>query len=269
MVDAQEGVLLIATTMIALVAFTLTVLAVMVIYRKRRLQHIQEIKDINEKFSRELLQTQLEVQRETMQYIGREIHDNVGQQLTLAFLYTQQIHSDDHDKTGRIQSISTIINDSLTDLRNLSRDLTNPSFSENTLEELVKLECMKVRSTGLVKVTFQSDKKVVEVSHPVKTFAIRILQEFLQNSLKHSGCNLIEVGLCRLNGGIQIDACDNGRGFTIDENNQGIGLRNMKKRASIINADFSVDSSSQGTRMKLIIPNRQLTVNHGTLHRYS
>ena len=110
--DSSEGLLLIGTTMVVLVAFAMSVLAVMIIYRRRKLQHLEEIKAMNERFSRELLEAQLEVQRQTMQYIGREIHDNVGQQLTLAFLYTQQLHPEDPKVASQLQSVAKIIDES-------------------------------------------------------------------------------------------------------------------------------------------------------------
>jgi signal transduction histidine kinase len=122
---SKEGTLLIATSMVVLVAFAIAVLAVMLIYRKRRVQHEQEITLMNEKFTSELLQTQLEVQQQTMQRIGQEIHDNVGQQLTLAYLYAQQIHSADEPIASKVQGVASLINDSLSDLRSLSRVLVD------------------------------------------------------------------------------------------------------------------------------------------------
>jgi signal transduction histidine kinase len=268
--DSQEGVLLIATTMVVLVAFALTVLAVMIIYRRRKLQHLQEIKDMNEKFSRELLEAQLEVQRETMQHIGREIHDNVGQQLTLAFLYMHQLQPDDETITNQLQSVATIINESLADLRNLSRSLTNPSFLENDLDQLIKLECAKVRSSKYCEVTLASNVPTIESSSAVKSFLLRILQEFMQNSLKHSKCTVIDVSLDKDTEGLWLCANDNGKGFVENENHVGIGLANMRKRAAIIGADLTLESApQQGTRLKLFIPNRQLNFTHVTQHSHS
>ena len=147
--ESKEGALLIATAMVVLVAFVITVLAVMIIYRKRKLQHEQEIALMNEKFTSELLQTQLEVQQQTMQRIGQEIHDNVGQQLTLAYLYAQQIRITDEPIAAKVQGVASLINDSLTDLRNLSRGLVDVhSIQSVDLAELIRLECQKVKSAA-------------------------------------------------------------------------------------------------------------------------
>ena len=101
--------------MTLLMVFLITILAVMIIYRRRKLQHLAEIDKMNERFTGELLQAQMEVQQETMQYIGREIHDNIGQKLTLAVLYVQQLDIANSRVQEKVDSIAAIINESLAD----------------------------------------------------------------------------------------------------------------------------------------------------------
>jgi signal transduction histidine kinase len=268
--DSQEGVLLIGTTMVVLTAFALTVLAVMLIYRKRKLQHAHEIARINEKFSREILEAQVEVQRQTMQHIGREIHDHVGQQLTLAFLYMQHLQPHEPKMADRIQSITTIIDESIVELRNLSRSLTSSTFTDNDLDRLIELECNKVRGARLCDVNFVCSSSAIESSAAVKSFVVRILQEFLQNSLKHSQCKTINVELFDDAQGILLAATDDGKGFTEGNGHAGIGLANMRKRAAIIGADLAIESSPrQGTRLRLFIPTQQLAFTNAPDYRHS
>ena len=263
--DSKEGILLIATTMVVLIAFALTVLAVMMIYRKRKVEHLQEITRMNEKFERELLEAQLEVQRETMQYIGREIHDHVGQELTLAYLLTQQLEARDAKMENQVTAVGKIIHESLSDLRNLSRSLTDSAVGGNDLDQLVKLECYKVRSAKVCKVNYRCSAPGIKSSDSVKSFVVRILQEFVQNSLKHSNCTAISVELSTHAEGVMLTAMDNGKGFAEGQQQAGIGLANMRQRAAIIGAELSIESAqAQGTRLQLYIPNQQLTLNHAT-----
>jgi signal transduction histidine kinase len=260
--EAQEGSLLIATTMIVLVAFVLTVLAVMLIYRKRRVEHEHQIALMNEKFTKEVLQIQLEVQQNTMQYIGREIHDNVGQKLTLAFLYTQQLQIDNKELETKVQTIGSVVNDSLADLRNLSRGLIDVTAMEQLdLSEIIKRECDKVQSTGLCGVNFTSVINGVRISPTIKNFVLRIFQEFIQNSIKHSECSSLQVELSMKSEGLELTSRDNGKGFLINDGmyNGGIGLMNMKKRAEIIGASILIQSHpGEGTKMSLLIPKDKL-----------
>jgi signal transduction histidine kinase len=260
--DTQGGILLIATSMIVLVAFAVTVFAVMVIYRRRKLQHTNEISLIQERFKHELLLTQLEVQQQTMQHIAQEIHDNVGQQLTLAVLYTQQLNPWDEKSEKKIESIATTINDSLTDLRTLSRSLANSdALADSSLIEILHRECLKVESTGKCAVGFVCRDATLQVSPVVKSVVLRIIQEFLKNSLTHSSCTKITMLIESSEGGaLTVIAEDNGLGFVLhDETKHGIGLKNMKTRAKIINAGFEIASvPGSGTKMRLVIPLQQL-----------
>jgi signal transduction histidine kinase len=260
--DKKEGLLLIATAMIVLLAFAITVLAVMIIYRKRKIEHLREIDAMNEKFSHELLMTQVEAQRETMQYIGREIHDNVGQKLTLAVLYAQQVETGNMTTQGSIDHIAQLIHESLADLRALSRSLTNTQYLENDLDVLISNECSRIEATRLCKVTFETDNRGIDASEAVKIFIVRIVQEFIQNSLRHASCSLICVRLQQEEGMLKIYVSDNGIGFLINENvppGKGAGLSNMKKRAEIINAAFTIRSiPGKGTDMELLMPLNKL-----------
>ena len=78
----------------------------------------------------ELLDTQVQMQQQTMTYIGREIHDSVSQKLTLASIYAQKLEFESKDGTmsDKLKMINTIINDSLAELRDLSRTLTDSEF---------------------------------------------------------------------------------------------------------------------------------------------
>ena len=190
---AQEVYLMIGVAAVILIAFALTVLSVMVIYRKRKLEHIREIDKMNEHFSRELLQTQLEVQQQTMQHIGREIHDNVGQKLTLAALYVLQLDEKDTGIQKKIHAVSAIINESLSDLRSLSKDLTDTGYMHTDLYQLISNECTRVQATGRCTVKLQARHMSIKATQAVKNVTLRILQEFLQNSLKHADCTAIDI----------------------------------------------------------------------------
>ncbi len=256
--ENREVLLLIGTSMVLLAVFSLTVLAVMLIYRKRKIQHNKEVARINEKYEKELLQTQLEVQKETMHHIGREIHDNVGHQLTLAFLYAQQVMQDDFKSHDQIKEIASIIDTSLTDLRSLSANLIHKNIISNTdLSTLLADECNKIRSARLCEVQCHISPIKVDISSEVNSFILRIAQEFIQNSLKHSKCQHIKIELNQIDNHIELKVSDDGKGFLLNSQlakSKGVGLANMRKRAEIIGGKLFLESTlEEGTKMKLLI----------------
>ena len=226
--------------------------------RRKKLNHLLEKKRMKEFHSEELLSTQLEMQQQTMQYIGREIHDSVGQKLTLASLYTQQLAYENRAPqiNDKIENISHIINESLVELRQLSKSLTDDSIADNTITELLQKECDKVNGTKKCWVHFSNNQQNIILTYQIKSILVRIVQEFLQNSIKHGACKNIHVSLTEIADYTALQLKDDGNGFDVKTiAGNGIGLNNMKKRTELIGGNFCLESKiGTGTKLKIEIP---------------
>lgn len=200
----------------------------------------------------------LEMQQLTMQNIGREIHDNVGQKLTLASLYTQQLEYENKAPLviKTIESISELINHSLNELRQLSKSLTNDTIDNNTLPDLLKLECERFKDLKQCNIIFNNNSKSHLLGYQSKSVLLRITQEFIQNSIKHSNCKNIEISISNSVKKLNISLEDDGSGFdSKKEATTGMGLINMKNRIQIIGGRYSLESdSNNGTKLLLEIP---------------
>ncbi len=234
-------------------------------YRKRKVLYDKEKQMISAQHASELLNKQLEIQQQTMQDIGREIHDNVGQRLTLASIYANHLAYDNQYPgiRERVAEVGKIINESLAELRSLSKSLTNSDTDPIDLKELVQNECNRVNGLNTCLATCHFTNASFSISTLCKNFIVRIIQEFIQNSLKHSTCNNITLDLNYTDKGLTITAADDGVGFRIDDNTagreKGIGLSNIKKRADLLGADLSITSEpNKGVTMTIFIPINKL-----------
>ena len=227
-------------------------------YRLKKKEHNTMLQNQIEIHQKELLSTQVEIQRQTMQHIGREIHDNVGQKLTLASLYTQQLAFENKapQVTESIENISKIINESLSELRELSRSLTDNSIEKNTIYQLVDQEVKKIKDLNLCSISFECNQKSNDLAYTQKAILFRIVQEFLQNSMKHAQCKSINIQLNFSLDNVQLLLEDDGKGFDVAKiNTSGIGLANMQKRTEMIGGTFALVSSiNKGTQLKVILP---------------
>ncbi|MBS1772866.1 MAG: two-component sensor histidine kinase [Bacteroidetes bacterium] len=261
--QTEYKIFIILATLILLV-FINGILIFVIQYRKRKLLHEKEKTMMNEQHTEELLQTKLEIQTQTMQDIGREIHDNVGQRLTLAAIYANQLsHSNNYPEiTQRITEVGSIINESLSELRNLSRHLTNENTQATELKTLIESECARINALNICTVSCHFNRDNFSMFNTVKNFILRIIQEFIQNSLKHSGCKQITIAFTYTYTGLEVTATDDGKGFdTGNIQREGIGLQNMKKRAELIGAEFSINSQKHnGTQLHLFIPSNKLSI---------
>lgn len=227
-------------------------------YRIKKKTHLSEIHDIDEIHKKELLKTEMEIQTQTMKHIGREIHDNIGQKLTLASLYTQQLAFENKELqiNKNIENIGDIINQSLTELRQLSKSLTDNTIESASISVLIELECEKVNNLKKCKVKFENEAQVGFISYQIKSILFRITQEFLQNSIKHAACKNIVVTLDKCNSNIKLTLKDDGKGFNVENSkSNGIGLKNMEKRTELIGGSFTINSQPQkGATVIIEIP---------------
>ncbi len=201
---------------------------------------------------------QLESQQETMKNIGVEIHDNVGQKLTLASLYTQQLAFENTAPqiTGKITNVGSIINESLAELRQLSKSLTSDRITGNSIQILLRQEREKLKGIVNCEVFYNEADSANELNYQVKTILLRIVQEFIQNSIKHSKCNNIIIRLAVTPLKINLNLSDDGIGFQVGKlSGNGIGLRNIKDRVKLLVGEFKLTSApSTGTELNIIIP---------------
>lgn len=205
---------------------------------------------INQQHQQQLLSTQLQSQTQTMQFIGREIHDNVGQKLTLASLYSKQLLGYTGTGAETINTIGNIIDESLADLRQLSKSLTNPALAETPLAQLLQEEAARINSLGSCFVQVTDTTSQNHLTPAQKNILFRMLQEFIQNSLKHAGCKKIKIGLQTVNTIFTITAADDGKGFNPLEKSKGQGLANMQRRAEELQATYELKSEpGKGTQL--------------------
>lgn len=258
--ESQKIPIFIALTSVVVLVLIAGIIIFIFQYRKRKLMHLHETNTLNEQHIQELLSTQVEMQQQTMQFIGREIHDSVGQKLTLASLYAQQLNykNDFPEAKSQLDNITNILNESLSELRSLSKNLTDETQHHQPLIKLLQTECERINSSGICHASLEGLIKNTIFQQVQKNVILRIVQEFMQNSLKHSGCKKIYITVSEFNNVFQLKISDDGKGFDIslaDSAKNGIGLINMKRRAETIGATSSLVSEiGKGTYFILDLP---------------
>lgn len=254
--QAEIYIFIILATLITFIFIGGTI-AFVIQYRRKKLEHLQEKERMNKVHTQELLSKQILIQQQTMQDIGREIHDNVGQKLTLASIYTQNLNFQNKDQETKLKltEIASIIDESLSELRNLSKHLTAEEESTDEWIEKVTREIAILKKMSNCPIHFSSNIQSLPISNTIQNFIIRIIQEFSQNSLKHADCSLIEILFDYQNQHLILTLKDNGKGFDLQQTSNGIGLKNMRKRAELIHADFDFKSeANEGTQLIVSIP---------------
>lgn len=243
----QQGgeILIISTIIIVLVIIFLIIL--FTVFQRRKNHLLREKESEKKRFEREIAETQIEIREETLRHISWELHDNIGQLLTLAKIQLQYASTENFDE------VSETITKSLNEIRSLSK-LINPEFIKNVkLKEALALEVERFNRLNFINASLEVEGKeqIIDQKHGIIIF--RILQEFFSNTIKHSKASDLRVILHFTKDKLHIKAHDNGVGFQMNEVQQaGIGLHNMKTRAKLIEAEINLESTPDlGTTLNI------------------
>jgi two-component system, NarL family, sensor kinase len=209
----------------------------------------------------ELLRTQLEIQEQTFRNISQEIHDNIGQVLTLAKLNLNTItnHSVSEDINNKLTNSKDLITKAIQDLRDLSKSLNTEFISEAGLLKSIEYELELLRRTGSIQIITMQEGEYYALPQQKELILFRIFQEVLNNIMKHSQATEIKVILNFQPHHFSLEILDNGDGFNSDEVEQngqhGLGIKNMQNRSKIIGANFTINSQpGKGTTVRIDLP---------------
>ncbi len=237
--DEKEVAILLAVTILLLLATTIIILFVVFSRKKNSL--------LAEK-SRELTKAQIEIREETLRNISWELHDNIGQLMTLAKINAQMAQTD----PSKIESVISTVDSGLKQLRLLSRAI-NPTFIKNLeLVEALKLELERYNRLDFLKSSMIVNGEIYSIDKTQEAILFRIIQEFLTNSIKHSKATALNVILTYKKSELEILINDNGIGFSAENIKEGIGIQSMRNRAELIGVKFSLNSIPyKGTKLRL------------------
>ena len=243
------------------VLFLATIIIFAIIrYNNRQKKHIQEKQLMKTQFQQELLQTQLEIQEQTLKTISEEIHDNVGQVLSLVKLNLNTIVNINDEKAQlKIESTKNLVSKAINDLRELSRSLHGERIGEIGLQEAIENELKIIQNTGQFKTELNITGQVYTQNPQKEMVLFRIVQEALHNAVKHANATNLKVVMNYSAANFTLTISDDGTGFLADQlltSQTGIGLKSMRNRAALIGGEFSLQSSkNNGTSISIELPN--------------
>ncbi|SDL82999.1 Histidine kinase-, DNA gyrase B-, and HSP90-like ATPase [Catalinimonas alkaloidigena] len=257
--DQSEIVFIILTSVILSLLLGGFIVFFFFAYQRRYVQHQKELTQLREEYQRELLKVQLEVQERTMGTIAQELHDNIGQLLALTKLHLFSVPVEPEAPAAqKLTSLRELVNQVIKEVRNLSHSLNTEHLRQQSLSQALQRELALIGKSGLFETHFQLEGNEQPIDPSRQLVAFRIVQETLQNMLKHAEGKSVSIALQYHNEQLAIRVADDGRGFEVDtlrKSGQGSGLNNMYYRAKMIDATFRIESSpGQGTTTYLTMP---------------
>jgi signal transduction histidine kinase len=224
------------------------VIAMVVLHRQRQVQNRQKMDQIKSEHEKTLLNIENEIQQDTLNHVGRELHDNIGQLLSLAKLNFGSVKPEKH--TAGRELLSQIIQE----VRSLSKTLNLDWVEEITLEEFIEQQLYKIKTTGFCETKLELNAPLNNLKKDEKLVLIRVIQETLNNAIKHALPDQIEIKVLSSGNRKQITIQDNGKGFDTSQKSTGSGMTNLAKRMETIGGEFHIESElGKGTLTKLTL----------------
>lgn len=224
----------------------------------RRLEEqVEEEKIIKQK---EITNAVFAAQEEERSQIGRELHDNVNQLLGATKLYIDMARKDDPNRESYLASSSEYTLTAIEEIRKLSKILITPLINEQGLVESVKDLIREIMLVHPIKVLFNTnDFNETRLSDKFKLNIFRIVQEQINNTLKHAHAEKIFINFKENNGRLFISISDDGIGFDTTSRKSGVGITNIKSRAELYNGIMQLTSEvGKGTQLVISFNTKDL-----------
>ncbi|WP_439505259.1 sensor histidine kinase [Sediminibacterium sp.] len=213
------------------------------------------------RFEQTIIKSQLEIQTQTLNYIGSELHDDTAQIVYLSMLRIASLKDVINEKEK--EEIYTLLKKVWNDLRNISHSMINHNFNQIGFLDSLENLLYNIQKTGKYSTKLNIDEEVNldYLDKSVDVILYRMIQEVINNILKHASSNKIEINIGKQNQFLTIEVKDNGVGFDISkvkEGRSGVGLENITSRAKLINASVNIDSKiGAGTTITILIKSKQ------------
>ena len=201
-----------------------------------------------------LAQAAVDAQEKERADIGKELHDNISQMLTSTklFLDILKTKTDDELVDRSIKNINSIIQE----VRSLSRSLVPSSIADLGLIASMNDLFENIRAANVLEVEFYPDHETDGLlSANSKLTLYRIVQEQINNIIKHAQAKQVFVELFPEDGNIELIIADDGIGFDPDTIKKGMGLKNMRSRAELLSGKIDINSTpGKGSKIKVVLP---------------
>lgn len=225
-------------------------------YFSRKIKRLKQEKEIQNKFSALLIESQ---EKERKRLSG-ELHDSLGQNLLVIKNQLDLYRKDETRDEEDLDKICSIIKESITEVKSISSDLHPHQLERLGLMKALKSMINKVSDSCGIEITAYLEETGSCIGKENEINVFRIIQESLNNIVKHSGAQKALVSIRKSANGIEIIVEDFGKGYDINDRelanklNEGLGLKSIKERVRLLEGILSVESvPGKGTKLKITV----------------
>lgn len=219
--------------------------------QKKILKEQMRVQKLDYKHQEELLHATILTQEKERNRIARDLHDEIGSKLNVIFLNICRLKKfgKEHEEIDLITNeVETVIHTTIDSIRFISHELLPPTLEEFGLTETIRELQHSYNLAGDIQIDFTTVDNIHIIENPlIELNLFRVIQELINNSIKHGKATEIDIDLCSKETLIKLTYQDNGIGFdsTNATHKKGLGMKNIESRLRIINATYQLNSSAE------------------------
>lgn len=252
-------------TPVIIISTTISILLVLFIFliategQRKKALHLKEKQLLQSQHQQELLQTQLEIQEQTLKTISEEIHDNISQLMGLAKLNINNLlvtlPPDALGARAKAEAAKESVSKAINDIRQLARILHGDKIGETGLEQAIAAQLNVIQNSGSFTTQLSVSGNPYSLQPKKEMVLFRMVQEILNNAVKHSQGKNINVSLSYGADNFVVTVSDDGQGYDTGTQATGIGFTSLRNRAALIQAQVVVDAAmGKGTTVSISLP---------------
>ena len=242
------------------VAVALLVLWGVSFFRKRRIQQELRLQATIMKQQDIATRAIITAEENERKRIAADLHDGVGQMMSAAKMNLSAFESDitfkDESQKAAYERVLSLVDESCREIRSVSHQMMPNALLKSGLANAVKEFIDKI-DNRIIRITLHAEGLQERLDSNVETIMYRVIQECVNNVIKHSGANVLDISLIRDEDGIAVTIEDNGKGFDTSDKQKfdGIGLKNIISRVTFLKGEVDFDSRpGKGTLVAIHIP---------------
>jgi signal transduction histidine kinase len=207
-------------------------------YQKRLLRNKADVEKMKVRHQLDLFQSSIDAMEDERRRVSRDLHDEIGAALSVLRLQVGQMSVDKDFNPENAQNLivgsKQLIDNTIENVRRISNDMLPSGLEEFGLKYAIEMLCDKVESASRLVINLNINS-LERMENRLELSLYRILQELLNNTLKHANATEVNIDFATDNQQLTITYQDNGQGFDLEKlSKRGLGLKNIESRVSMI-----------------------------------
>ncbi|TDE16748.1 sensor histidine kinase [Dyadobacter psychrotolerans] len=251
--EQMKWALLIGTLAMLMMAFF--VISFVIYYQKKKFEEEKKLNEIEKNYSKLLLDTALNSEETERRRIAQDLHDDIGTMLSLTKLSLNQLSkriTENGEKEDQImRKAQSLVEETILHVRRITRELVPTTLERFGLAEAIDEFIHKLEEGNNLTICFQpGEEELPRQGQKIELTLYRIMQELVNNAIKHGQCSKIEISLEMSKDFIGLRVADNGIGFDPDMIKEGklagLGLLGIESRLAIVNGTVQYSKNATG-----------------------